>query len=101
MHHWLSVPICVIGGPSAPSLLPGDAVGVHETIRKHSDLLGRQIYQNAQKKFPSVTHVEAVSVNTVTRRKDRTVLVRLVYQGASTTQRVKALFLGSHHGDLE
>ena len=42
---------------------------MNETIRTHSDLLGQQIYKNAKKKFPSITHIDAVFVSTVKRRK--------------------------------
>ena len=42
---------------------------MNETIRKHSDLLGQQIYKNAKKKFPSITHVDAGFMSTVKRKK--------------------------------
>lgn len=46
---------------------------MNETIRKHSDLLGQQIYKNAKKKFPAITHIDAVFMSTVKRRKHQIV----------------------------
>lgn len=49
-----------------------------ETIREHSDLLGQQIYKNAKKKFPSITHADAVLMGTVPSQGPNN-LVRLVH----------------------